>query len=236
MNPADYPTAWQHPPTRRAWFLLMVRNVAGLIGWIGVWIAFLGLSTGEGWVLWIFIPYTIYGSWRLFVQVFGYFPIAMRKLRILRTYPWQVLSGVPHGLNIYPNILGDQHGWFELPNPANRQQLLPLVISNHLRVEWWSRRMGPRAKPHLKAQIETIWFAGDPRMIGILAVPSPNGQAPRRFKILRQRLAGAEHALTTEWGATAEDVERGRQAGFAPYADPRKPKPEQEQEPKEKTL
>ncbi|MFH8609035.1 hypothetical protein ACH4D5_16305 [Streptomyces sp. NPDC018029] len=224
MNPADHPTAWQHPPTRRAWFLLMVKNVAGLIGWIGVWIALLGLSTESDWVLWIFIPYTIYGSWRLFVQVFGYFPIAVRKLRVLRTYPWQVLQGVPHGLDTYPDIQGDQYGWFEFPNPAHPEQQLPLVISNHLRVGWWHRRMAPRAKQELKAQIETIWFAGDPRMIGILAAPTPSGQAPRRFKLLRQRLAGAEHALTTEWGATPEDVHLGRQAGFAPYVDPRRPK------------
>ncbi|MEV0256276.1 hypothetical protein AB0H82_18680 [Streptomyces sp. NPDC050732] len=224
MNPADYPTAWQHPPTRRAWVLLMVRNVAGLIGWVGVWIALIVIPVDQSLVLWVFIPYTIYGTWRLFVQVFGYFPDAMRMLRILRTYPWQVLRGVPHGLNIYPDIQGDQHGWFEFPNPADRQQQLPLVISNHLRVEWWSRRMGPRAKPQLKSRIETIWFAGDPRMIGILAAPTPNGRAPHHFKILRQRLAGADHALTTEWGATAEDMDRGHQAGFTPYADPRRPK------------
>ncbi|MFH8490900.1 hypothetical protein [Streptomyces longisporoflavus] len=202
----------------------MIKNVAGLIGWVGVWIALLVLSTDTSWGVWILIPYSVYGSWRLFVQVFGYFPIALRKLRILRTYPWQVLQGVPHSLGDCPDILGDQHGWFEFPNPANPQQQLPLVISNHLRVNWWHRRMAPRAKPQLKARIETIWFAGDPRMIGILAAPSSSGRTPGHFKILRQRLARAERALTTQWGATAEDVERGRRAGFAPYVDPREPK------------
>ncbi|MEU6003859.1 hypothetical protein ABZ837_39410 [Streptomyces sp. NPDC047197] len=224
MSPADYPTAWQHPPTRGAWILLMVKNVAGLIGWIGVWFALIALPFDRDWVLWIFVPYSIYGSWRLFVQVFGYFPIAMRKLRILRAYPWQVLRGVSYGLTDYPDILGAQHGWFEFPNPANPQQQLPLVVSNHLRVGWWHRRMAPRAKPQLKARIETIWFAGDPRMLGIVAAPSPSGRTPGHFKILRQRLAMADQALTTEWGATAEDVERGRRAGFTPYVDPRKPK------------
>ncbi|MGW6267970.1 hypothetical protein [Streptomyces sp. NPDC055060] len=224
MNAADHPTAWQHPPTRRAWYLLMVKNVAGLIGWVGVWIALLRLSLDAEWVVWILIPYSIYGSWRLFVQVFGYFPIAVRKLRILRAYPWQVLQGVPHGLTDHPDVQGSQHGWFELPNPADRQQLLPLVISNHLRVTWWHRRMAPRAKPQLKARIETIWFAGDPRMIGLLAAPSPSGRTPGHFKILRQRLAGADQALTTQWGATAEDVERGRSAGFTPHVTPRDPK------------
>ncbi|MGW7270599.1 hypothetical protein ACWGH5_08780 [Streptomyces sp. NPDC054864] len=224
MNPADYPTAWQHPPTRRAWILLMVKNVAGLIGWIGAWVALLALSTEADWVLWIFIVYSIYGSWRLFVQIFGYFPNAMRKLRILRTYPWQVLRGVPNDLSKYSDILGDQYGWFEFPNPAEPQQQLPLVVSNHLRVGWWHRRMAPRAKPELKARIETLWFAGDPRMIGIVAAPSPSGGTPGHFKILRQRLARTDHALTTEWGATAEDVERGRRAGFTPNVDPRQPK------------
>lgn len=224
MNPADYPTAWDHPPTRRAWFLLMVKNVAGLIAWIGVWILLLALSSETRWVLWILIPYSAYGAWRLFVQIFGYFPVAMRERRVLRAYPWQVHSNAPHGLGQYPDVQGDQFGWFEFPNPADEHQQLPLVFANHLRVGWWHRRMAPRAKPQLKAQIETVWFAGDPRMIGLIAAPSANGRAPRRSKILCQRLANSRHALTTEWRASADDVERGRRAGFTPETDPRRSK------------
>ncbi|MEU6125067.1 hypothetical protein [Streptomyces sp. NPDC047123] len=220
MNPADHPTAWEHPPTRHAWNLLMARNVAGLVAWVGIWIALLALTRETRWLLWIFIPYSVYASWRLFVQLFGYFPSAMRELRILRTYPWQVLQGVPRGLDRYPEIVGSQFGWFEFPHPADRSQNLPLVVSNHLRVGWWHRRMGPRAKPQLKAQIETLWFAGDPRMIGLVAAPSPDGRSPRRFKVLAQRLANAPHVLTTEWGTTPEDVERGRRAGFSPDTAP----------------
>ncbi|MEU6681264.1 hypothetical protein [Streptomyces sp. NPDC046925] len=220
MNPADFTTAWDHPPTRRAWILLMLKNVAGLIVWIGVWIALLGVSLKTpNWAVWIFMPYWIYSPYRMLVQL-SYIPTALRMRRILQSYPWQVLRGVSNGLSKKPEVLGNQFGWFEFPNPADPERQLPLVFAKHFRVTWWHRRMAPRAKPQLKAQIETVWFAGDPRMIGLIAAPTPSGTTPRRMMILNQRLASANTASITEWGASPSDLEQARRAGFAPATDP----------------
>ncbi|MEV0319178.1 hypothetical protein ACIBKX_06605 [Streptomyces sp. NPDC050658] len=216
MNPADFATAWDHPPTRQAWLRHMGMNMVGLIGWIGGWITLLGISTyTPNWVVWVFMPYFIYGFYRVSVQ-FKYFPPALRMLRILRTYPWQVLRGVTNGLTKYPDVAGRQYGWFEFPNPASPDQQLPLVFGQHMRMEWWSRRMALRAKPKLKAQIEVVWFAGDPRFIGLLAAPTSNGKAPRRFQVLHQQMSAGGGRRFSDWGATPEDIERGRRVGIFP--------------------
>lgn len=194
----------------------MSLNIAGLVGWVGGWIALLGISTETpNWVVWIFMPYFIYGFYRAYVQL-RYFPAALRMRRIMRVFPWQVRNDAPRGLADYPEVVGPQHGWFEFPNPADPKQQLPLVFSQHFRMNWWTRRLAPRAKPQLKKQIETIWFAGDPRMIGIIAAPTPNGQAPRRFQILAQGLGKGDGNRLAEWGVTTEDLERGRRAGVTP--------------------
>ncbi|MEU6990069.1 hypothetical protein ABZ953_05320 [Streptomyces sp. NPDC046465] len=195
----------------------MVMNMAGLLGWIGGWVALLGVSTTTpDWVVWIFMPYFLYGFYRAAVQL-GYFPAALRMRRILRTYPWQILRGAPNGLTKYPDVLGNQYGWFELPNPAHPEKRMPLVFGQHMRTEWWSRRMAPRARPELKAEIAVVWFAGDPRFIGLIAAPTADGRAPRRLHVLQQQL-GPVHGLHgfAEWGATPEDIERGRRVGIHP--------------------
>ncbi|AZM54092.1 hypothetical protein DMA15_17190 [Streptomyces sp. WAC 01529] len=220
MNPADFPTAWDHPPTRRAWNLLVFKDVAGLIGWIGVWIALLGISLETpDWAVWIFMPYWIYSPWRMLVQS-SYIPTALRMRRILQNYPWQLLRDVPNGLTKRPEIQGNQFGWFEFPNPARPEQQLPLVFAKHPRVTWWHRRMAPRAKPQLEAQIATVWFAGDPRMIGLIAAPAPSGASPRRMMILSQRLGKGHDIAYSDWGVSPSDLEQARRAGFVPAADP----------------
>ncbi|MEV0119586.1 hypothetical protein AB0H77_41095 [Streptomyces sp. NPDC050844] len=216
MNPADFATAWDHPPTRLTWLRHMCMNMLGLIGWAGGWIVLLGISTyTPNWVVWIFMPYFFYGFYRVAIQ-FKYFHPALRMLRILRTYPWQVLRGVPNGLGDHPDVVGSQYGWFEFSNPAYPDQLLPLVFGQHMRTEWWRRRLAPRAKPKLKAQIEVVWFAGDPRFIGLIAAPTASGQAPRRLQVINQQMAADGGRSFSSWGATPEDIERGRRVGIYP--------------------
>jgi hypothetical protein len=194
----------------------MAMNVIGLIGWTGGWIALLGLSTiTPNWAVWIFMPYFIYGPYRAVTQL-RYFRPAFGMLRILRTYPWQILRDVPHGLTKRSEVLGKHYGWFEFPNPARPDQRLPLVFPQHLRVEWWARRMAPRAKPRLKSQIEVVWFAGDPRFIGLVAAPTGTGNAPRRLHLMEQRTDVQSGQRFADWGATAEDIDRGRRAGVYP--------------------
>ncbi|GAA3495682.1 hypothetical protein GCM10019016_027820 [Streptomyces prasinosporus] len=192
-------------------------NFVGLLGWIASWFGLL-------YVLVVFLPpgFTFlfvvplcYCSYRLVVQL-CYFRPALRMRRIMLTYPWQVFRRIPYGLTNHPEVIGKHYGWFEFSNPARSQHRLPLVFPRHHRTEWWHRRMAPRAKPMLKAGIETIWFAGDPRFIGLIAAPDHRGIRPRRLHVLEQRMAMPEKKRCVEWGATAEDVERSRRVGIYP--------------------
>jgi hypothetical protein len=193
-------------------------NFGGFIGWWAIWIGLLAVLVGvlsPGFTF-LFLPFLLYSLYRAVLQV-RYFPPAFRMRRILRTYPWQILRGVPSGLTKHPEVPGKrQYGWFEILNPAHPEQRLPVVFSQHLRTEWWSRRLAPRAKPELKAQIEVVWFAGDPRFIGLIAAPTPTGQAPRRMHVLQQQMRAAEGRSLADWGVTHEDIERGRRAGIHP--------------------
>ncbi|MCF0076100.1 hypothetical protein [Streptomyces lomondensis] len=195
----------------------MFMNVLGFFGWIAAWIGLLYvlvvfLSPGFGFLFVLPLCYCVY---RAVVQL-RYFPPALRMRRIMRAYPWQVLQRVPHGLTSHPDVSEKHHGWFEFPNPARPEQRLALVFARHLRTEWWHRRMAPRAKPKLKAQIESIWFAGDPRFIGLIAVGGRGGTVPRRLHVLEQWADSRNGQRLSDWGVTAEDIERGRRVGVYP--------------------
>ncbi|MEU1023931.1 MULTISPECIES: hypothetical protein [unclassified Streptomyces] len=196
----------------------MLMNVTSVIGWIAVWCGLVAalVSLLSPSFSFLFVPLLAYSLYRGILQLFC-FPPALQMLRILQTYPWQVVRGVPHGLTKYPDVLGRQFGWFEFPNPARPDQRIPLVFGQHMRTEWWSRRMAPRAAPELKEQIEVVWFAGDPRFTGLIAAPTRKGGAPRRLHVLRQQLSPGDGGHTfTAWGVTPEDIERGRRVGVRP--------------------
>jgi hypothetical protein len=188
----------------------------GLLAWIAAWLVLLYVLVvhlPSGFIAFFLLP-LCYCFYRAVVQL-CYFRPALRMRRILRTYPWQVLQGVSHGLGNHSEVAGKHYGWFEFPNPAAPEQRLPLVFARHYRTEWWHRRMAPHAKPALHMQIGTVWFAGDPRFIGLIAAPGKGGTAPRRLHVLEQRMALPEGRLFAEWGATAADVERGRRVGIS---------------------
>ncbi len=193
----------------------MVMNVVGLIAWPGVWVALLFVSTStypSNWILWIFIPYSLYGLYRLRVQ-FTYFPQAFRMRRVLRAYPWQFLEGVPSGLGKHSGARDDGM-WFEFRNPADAEEKIPLVFIRPQRSYWWMRRLdGPRTRPRLRAQIEPLWFAGDPRFLAVVAAPGRGGRAPKRLHFLYQRPAIDIQCVPDSWGATPADLDRARRAG-----------------------
>jgi hypothetical protein len=216
LRSASCSVAWSRRSTRWAWVLHMAVNVIGLIGWIIGWIALLQVSLwAPNWVAWVFMPYFIYGPYRALIQL-KYFPVAFSMLRILRAYPWEIVRGAPRGLTRRPEVSSKQYGWFEFINPACSDQRLSLVFPSHLRRRWWARRMAPRAKSCLRVEIETIWFAGDPRFIGVVAAPPRWGAVPRRLHVLKQRIDVRSGQRLADWGATPGDIERGRRAGVYP--------------------
>ncbi|MFJ6084342.1 hypothetical protein ACIQI8_23355 [Streptomyces sp. NPDC092369] len=220
MSPTDHPVAWEHPPTRRAWLRQLAVNVLGLVGWVALWFALLAVLSvllSPGYAI-LVAPFLVYAFYRAFLQVFA-LPAIFRMRRTLRVYPWHLRGDAPRGLTDRTDVVGRQYGWFEFPNPARPERRLPMVFPRHWGVGWWSRRMAPRAAPELKAQIDVVWFAGDPRFIGVLAAPSPDGSAPRRFRFLHQQTGGDGGRISaTDWGATVEDIERGHRAGVRPKA------------------
>ncbi|MFD3733589.1 hypothetical protein [Streptomyces sp. NPDC058632] len=196
----------------------MLMNVVGLLGWAATWLGLLYvliayLSPSFSFLFALPLCYCFY---RAVVQL-RYFSPALQMRRILRTYPWRIIRGVPHGLADHAEVSHKHYGWFEFSNPAHPECRLPLVFSRHHRTEWWHRRMAPRAKPMLKAEIEMIWFAGDPRFVGLIAASGRDGITPCRLHILEQRMASQDSERFREWGATAEDVERGRRAGISSH-------------------
>ncbi|MET8483440.1 hypothetical protein ABZV76_05925 [Streptomyces tendae] len=188
----------------------MVMNVVGLFGWVIGWVVLLGVSVySADWLVWVFLPYFVYGPYRVLTQL-RYFPAALSMLRILRTHRWQLLREVPYGLTDRPEVPSRHYGWFEFPNPVRPGQWLPMVFTRHLRLEWWCRRMAPRAKPHLKAQIEEIWFAGDARFAGVIAAPGRKGRGPRHMHVMHQRSIPRNDERLNDCGAGPDDIARGR--------------------------
>jgi len=194
----------------------MTMNVVGQVVWIAVYPGVLYVMvvfTSRAFVP-VFTPFLLYSFYRFFVQL-TYFPWALRMRRILREYPWQVLEGVPSGLGRYPGARDDGI-WFEFRNPVSPDERIPLVFIKHQRAYWWMKRMdGPRTKPERRAQIEPLWFAGDPRFLAVIAAPGRDGKAPKRLHVLYQRSVFDRRCAPQSWGAGAgaADVERARRAG-----------------------
>ncbi|GGN33319.1 hypothetical protein [Streptomyces fuscichromogenes] len=223
MNPTDHLTAWDHAPTRAAWARHMAMNAVGLIGWPAGWVVLIGISTyTPNWFVWIFMPYFLYGFYRFFIQL-TYFPAALGIRRVLRAYHWQIVDKVPSGLGRHPGARDDGI-WFEFRNPSAPEEKIPLVFLKHHRSYWWLRRLdGPRTKPERRAQIEPLWFAGDPRFLGVVAAPGRGGQAPKRLHLLYQRPVFDSRCVREGWGTDLGAVECAGRAGARYLPEPSQP-------------
>ncbi|MFD4544865.1 hypothetical protein ACFWOX_01815 [Streptomyces sp. NPDC058467] len=213
MPPNDYSTAWDHPATRQAWIQHMAMSVVSLVGWVVCWFGALFLIVATpGWIGWLFFPVLLYAFFRAFLHLF-YIPWPARIQRILGQYPWQILPAVPRGLGKHPKARDDEM-WFEFANPENPEERIPLPFLSSMRTYWWMKRIGgPRTKPELKAQIEPLWFAGDPRFLAVVAAPSRGGSGPKRMHLLYQRPARDRRFVPVDWNASPAALERARRAG-----------------------
>ncbi|MFI6489332.1 hypothetical protein [Streptomyces sp. NPDC050564] len=206
----------------------MITIAVRLVGWIAVWIGLLDV-----WVVFlspgftpIFVPLLGYATFRAVLQL-PYFRSSIYIQRVLWQYPWQLLTGVPRGRNKHPQVEQDEM-WFEFPNPENPEEQIPLLFLANMRTFWWMRRFGtPRTKPELKAQIEPLWFAGDPRFIAVVAATGRHGSAPRRLHLLYQRTATGRRGIEPAgWSASPAALERARRAGaHVPDSAPPQPRP-----------
>ncbi|MCX4990580.1 MULTISPECIES: hypothetical protein [unclassified Streptomyces] len=197
----------------------MLMNVIGQAGWVA---AFPGLLyvmvvfTSQAYVL-IFVPFLLYSLYRAVTQI-SYFSWAARMRCILQQYPWQIMKEIPRGLAKHPEAT-DEAAWFEFRDPDHRERKVPLLFIRHQRAHWWLKRIGNvRTKPALKAEIEPLWFAGDPRFLGVIAASTAGADEPRRLHVLYQRpVFDSRRPLDTR-GAGIADVDRARRAG-ARYLD-----------------
>lgn len=215
MGPTEYPTAWDHPPTRRAFTQHLILIVLRLVGWIGVWVgslAVLVVFLSPGFTL-LFVPLLGYSAFRAVLQL-AYVRPSIYIQRVLWNYPWQLLTDVPRGRNKHPRVQEDEM-WLELPNPEEPGERIPLLFLSTMRTFWWMRRFGTaRTKPELKAEIEPLWFAGDPRFVAVIAASGRKGKAPKRLHLLYQRTATGHRGVEpTDWNASPAALERARRSG-----------------------
>ncbi|MET8096964.1 hypothetical protein ABZV29_10865 [Streptomyces sp. NPDC005236] len=186
-----------------------------LVGWIAVWVgslAFLVVFLSPGFTL-LFVPLLGYAAFRAVLQL-AYIRPSIHIQRVLWQYPWQLLADVPRGRNKHPRVQEDEM-WLELPNPEEPGERIPLLFHSGMRTFWWMRRFGTaRTKPELKAEIEPIWFAGDPRFIAVIAASARNGKAPKRLHLLYQRTATGRRGIEPiDWNASPAALERARRSG-----------------------
>ncbi|MGC0331662.1 hypothetical protein RKD23_004652 [Streptomyces sp. SAI-170] len=194
----------------------MALSAAGLLAWpasfvglLYVLVVFLSPAFSP-----LFALLLCYSTYRSFVQL-HHVGSALNAIRVLQTYPWRTLHDTARSLGDHPEA--EAKGmWIEFPLPQGDTETgVPLVFVKHYRSLWWLRRIGgPRTKPELKAQLDTLWFAGDPRFLGVVAVPAKNGASPRRLHFLYQPSAFDSRAARRHWeDVTPYDAERARRAG-----------------------
>lgn len=215
MQPTDHLAAWDCPLTRWAWTQHMILIALRLIGWIGIWVGSLGVLVvflSPGFTP-LFVPLLGYATFRSVLQL-AYIRPSLYIRRVLQQYPWQLLTGVPRGRNKHPGVQEDEM-WLELPNPERSEEQVPLLFLSGMRTFWWMRRFGTaRTKPELKAQIEPLWFAGDPRFIAVIAAAGRNGRTPKRLHLLYQLTAtGLRGIEPIDWDASPAALERARRSG-----------------------
>ncbi|MEV5999051.1 hypothetical protein AB0M25_07110 [Streptomyces griseomycini] len=190
--------------------------IFGLLGWPAIWFGMLYVLIGflPRASVFLFALPLCYTFYRAAVQM-RHVTLAFRVRSVIREYPWQVFIDVPRGIDEHPDAEG-RGIWIEFPDPSGcSRKGVPLVFVKHYRAFWWLRRIGgPRTKPRLKAQLGTLWFAGDPRFLGVVAVPSCDGITPKRMHFLYQPSAFEEQAERRGWdGVEPSDLERARRAG-----------------------
>ncbi|MFJ5609953.1 hypothetical protein ACIQCJ_11265 [Streptomyces sp. NPDC093221] len=182
---------------------LLVVSAAGIPGWALVF-AFLDvfLDIDVTWLAYVLMTASMLGlGWWALIQ-----PRYKRYWRVLQVYPWQRLDGVAQ-------VADNGVPFFRLPVPDNPDKDVSIRV-RFPDVRRWRRVLGENAK-------REVWFAGDPRIGGVLALPGPRG-----VSLVRQGGAAGAAERTDEargGGPAIRDIgdEALRRARAAGFGDPR---------------
>ncbi|MEV5883041.1 hypothetical protein AB0L74_10040 [Streptomyces sp. NPDC052020] len=190
-------TAYEDPATRAAWrrtaasrlcaFLL---SLASFVVWLYV------VLLTPVWALWVLMPtlfMLIYVAMLTTIKVSGL--LSLR--RVLRVYPWQ---SFPEAASTAKN--GTTRFSFPDPeHPAGKR--VSVTYGNWLGsgYTFWIRKVR-------SGEVGEVWFAGDPRFLGVVAVPGP-----RRLVQVAQREAVDSQMSARKRGVSPEARERARAAG-----------------------
>lgn len=188
--------AYDDPATRRAWRRTALFRLSAFL---------LSVASFPAW-LFVVVMTPIWALWFLFPVVFVLLYIAMlntvrasqalRIRRILRIYTWQ--AG-PDAVSTAKN--GTTR--ITMPNPDLPEKRISLRHGGWLGsgFTFWVRAVRAGA-------VEEVWFAGDPRFLGVIAVPGP-----ARLLSLAQPEAINNRMSARKRGVSPEARERARLAG-----------------------
>ncbi|MFK0120526.1 hypothetical protein [Streptomyces sp. NPDC090994] len=189
-------TAYEDVATRRAWRRTAVFRLSAFLLSLGSFVAWLyAVVMTPVWTLWVLFP-------ALFVLIYLVMLNTARVLgilslrRILRVYPWQSVPGAA-------SIAKNGTTRFAFADPERPDKTVSLGYGGFLGsgYTFWVRKVRSGA-------LDEVWFAGDPRFLGVVAVPGP-----RRLYGVAQREATDDRMAARKRGVSAEARERARAAG-----------------------
>ncbi|MBA2944942.1 hypothetical protein [Streptomyces himalayensis] len=189
-------TAYEDPATRWAWRRTAIFRVCSSLLSLASFVAWLyAVVMTPVWTLWILFPALIVLigiALRTLVNVLG---LASLR-RILKVYPWQAY---PDAATIAKN--GTTR--FTIPDPDRPEKQISLKWGDWLGsgVTFWVRE-------GKKGNVGEIWFAGDPRFLGVIAV-----SGPRRLISVAQPEAVNDQMSARKRGVSPEARERAKAAG-----------------------
>ncbi|MHC5258078.1 hypothetical protein ACYSUO_09340 [Streptomyces sp. UC4497] len=189
-------TAYEDPATRQGWRRTAVFRLCAFLLSLAsfpVWL-FLVIMTSV-WALVVFLPVLLVLLYVAMLNVVRLWEV-MSLRRILRVYPWQSCRGAA-------GLANNGTTRFSLPDPERPARDISVGHGDWLGsgFTFWVRAVKAEA-------VHEVWFAGDPRFLGVVAVPGP-----RRLVRVAQREALDGRMSARKRGISPEARERAKAAG-----------------------
>ncbi|WP_420000666.1 hypothetical protein [Streptomyces boninensis] len=166
-------TAWDDPATRRVIRVRVARAAALQVLLLGLVLApFVMPRSTPGWAA-VLAPMVslcaVYGSFALRRRMV----LTSRMRSLLKMYPWRPYRG--------EDIAASCGTGFAFPDPAPHGGgdggRITVELSDVPGAIWWLERLDPSApadlRADLRAELDDLWYAGDPRYAGVIALPGP---------------------------------------------------------------